>query len=58
MNEPDWDPDVGDYVCDCRYKHVKIREKDEDDVVTEDGWACSIVHCCNPVDHEWEHPRD
>jgi hypothetical protein len=53
----DWDPQVGEYVCDCRFQHVKIKEKDGDDIVTDDGFTCSIYHCCSPTDHKWEHPH-
>jgi len=56
---------VGDIVCDCRYRHIKIAEIDgqESDnvydiqLVLEDGACCSVINCCNPVDHEWEHPE-
>ncbi len=58
--------DIGDTVCDCRYKHLKIIEiggKDSDNVydisfVLEDGSNCSAIHCCNPVDHTWAHPEE
>ena len=56
---------VGDVVCDCRYKHLKIAEisgQDSDnaydiDVVLEDGSSCSIIHCCDRVNHDWSHPK-
>jgi len=57
---------VGDVVCDCRYKHLKIAEIDgqESDnvydiqLVLEDGSCCSAIHCCDPVDHEWDHSKE
>lgn len=52
-----FDPQVGDVVCDCRYKHLKIAEREGDFIVLEDGRACSLEHCCDPPDHEWEHPK-
>jgi hypothetical protein len=53
--QPAWDPQVGDLVCDCRYLHLRIAERDGDDLVLEDGASCSLEHCCDPPDHEWEH---
>lgn len=26
------------------------------DVVLEDGAHCSLLHCCDPIDHREEHP--
>jgi len=51
-------PRVGDLVCDCRYRHERIVAVDDDgDTVTfADGFTCSWVHCCDPADHEWQHP--
>lgn len=55
---------VGDLVCDCRFKHVKIAEINTEDInsvydiqiVTEDGRNCSVMYCCDAVDHpEEEH---
>jgi len=92
---------VGDYVCDCRYKHLSIVEIHEvrrvrfnrfwalftylgdfggeiyfwlcetlsenkflskifsyvadKDLTLEDGANCSAMHCCDPVDHKWNH---
>jgi len=52
-------PRVGDYVCDCRYRHLKITKAiDADTVQLEDGSKCSLLNCCDPVNHEWEHPPD
>lgn len=54
---------VGDTVCDCRYKHLKIIRIDEDiirgkhvdrSLQLEDGSNCSAKHCCSPADHEPE----
>lgn len=46
----------GDMVCDCRLRHLKIVTRDGDDVLLEDGGSCSLQHCCDPADHEEEHP--
>lgn len=47
---------VGDIVCDCRYKHMRVVQKfDFDDVKLEDGAHCSLIHCCDPVTHTWSH---
>lgn len=51
-----FDPQVGDVVCDCRYRHLQVVERDGDDLVLEDGANCSLEHCCDPPDHEWPHP--
>jgi len=52
-------PEVGDIICDCRYRHLKIVEKRSiDDVILEDGANCSLWNCCSPVDHVWEHPTN
>ena len=41
---------VGDIVCDCRGRHVKVAQRDDyDDITTEDGFGCSLWHCCSPV---------
>jgi len=50
-----FDPQVGDLVCDCRYQHLRIAERDGDFIILEDGRACSLEHCCDAADHEWEH---
>ena len=52
---------VGDIVCDCRYKHLKIKSviqqhKYGADLVLEDDSQCSATHCCDIVPHNWEHP--
>jgi hypothetical protein len=54
----DWHPEVGDIVCDCRYQHLRIiwMDADRDEVELEDGFRCSLPHCCDPPDHEWPHP--
>jgi hypothetical protein len=47
---------IGDMVCDCRYKHLKITEIDEDgDTLTlEDGSSCSATHCgVSLAPHDW-----
>lgn len=45
---------IGDIVCDCQGKHQAIVEfRDKDSVVLEDGYVCSLYHCCtepNDVD--------
>lgn len=56
---------VGDVVCDCRYKHLKIIEIFFDDecssdniqLTLEDGAVCSAERCCDVVPHEWLHPN-
>lgn len=47
----------GDVVCDCRLRHVAIREIDieNDYAVMEDGFGCSPFHCLDEVPHEWNH---
>lgn len=52
---------VGDLVCDCRFKHLKVVEIDEDGefATLEDGFSCSIEKCLDPVPHpEWIHPEE
>lgn len=51
---------VGDVVCDCRWKHLAIKEfEDADDVILEDGSNASLWHCCSPADHpESAHDKD
>ena len=54
----------GDMICDCRYKHIQIksiapeygdeiyeRVVGDYQIETEDGRYCSLIHCCDPVDH-------
>lgn len=58
MSTPrDWDPQVGDVVCDCRFRHLKIAKRNKDDVVLEDGFSCSLEYCCDPPDHAEPHPE-
>lgn len=52
-----FDPQVGDVVCDCRFRHLRIAERNGDDLVLEDGARCSLRYCCDPPDHECPHPR-
>lgn len=52
-----FDPQVGDVVCDCRFRHLRIVERNGDDLVLEDGARCSLRYCCDPPDHECPHPR-
>lgn len=52
-----FDPQVGDTVCDCRFRHLRIAERNGDDLVLEDGSRCSLKHCCDPPDHVELHPR-
>ena len=47
MNKIEWirNLKVGDVVCDCRYKHIKISEIEEDwGVVAMPEWLRSILH--------------
>lgn len=54
---------VGDVVCDCRLKHLKIKEiidQESDNVydmvvILEDDAHCSVMNCCDPVSHDWKH---
>lgn len=45
-------PKVGDWVNDCRNENVQIVSIDPngDDVVCSNGNACSLWHCCSPVE--------
>ena len=52
-----FDPQVGDVVCDCRFRHLRIIERDGDDLVLEDWSRCSLKHCCDPPDHPEAHPE-
>ena|SRR6185437_10958093 len=45
----------GDVVCNCDFRHLKIVDRDGDDVILSDGSSCSLEHCCEPADHEEEH---
>lgn len=60
INELGRYPHVGQLVCDCRYRHLRVVEVlDGDDLVLEDGSYCSYASCCNKVPHpEWDHPDD
>ncbi|AXH70026.1 hypothetical protein HWB80_gp116 [Streptomyces phage Karimac] len=51
---------VGDTVCDCRYLHQKVLKiwPDGDTVTLEDGASCSIRHCLDEANHEWQHPEE
>jgi hypothetical protein len=42
-------PPVGDMVCDCKYRHLRIisQDADLDGVQVEDGGWCSLIHCCD-----------
>ena len=51
-----FDPKPGDYVCDCRYKHLKVKERYDDDIILEDGSSCSLKHCCDDPNHVEPHP--
>jgi hypothetical protein len=50
---------IGDIVCDCRFKHLRVLKiwNDGDTVTLEDGANCSIRHCLDNADHEWQHPE-
>lgn len=51
-------PKIGDYVCNCRYEHLKIIHinLDDDSLTLEDGSQCSYKHCCDEVNYDWTHP--
>lgn len=51
-----FDPQAGDTVCDCRYRHLRIAARDGDDRTLEDGSHCSLIHCCDTPGHTWAHP--
>lgn len=51
-----FDPQAGDVICDCRYRHLRIAARDGDNLTLEDGAHCSLTHCCDPPDHTWPHP--
>jgi putative endonuclease len=46
---------VGDIVCDCRYRHVKIISYtvsgSGDKTLNFKDFSCSARHCCSPADH-------
>lgn len=47
----------GDLICDCRFKHVAIKEiwwdgKFDYTILTEDGMYCSLIHCADKADHD------
>jgi putative endonuclease len=57
-NQKEWFDDltVGDFVCDCRYHHVKVvgwtvSGSGDYNLDLEDDMFCSARHCCSPVDH-------
>ena len=54
-----WDPQVGDVVCDCFYRHLRIVwiDKENDQIELEDGSYHSLPFCCDPSDHTWSHPE-
>jgi hypothetical protein len=58
--QTEWKPQVGEVVCDCRYRHIAIAEieEDGDTAILADGASCSIEHCLEPVNHPWAHPHD
>lgn len=43
---------VGDLIWTCRNRIETIASIDieDDDMVTTDGWGCSLMHCCGPAD--------
>jgi hypothetical protein len=56
---------IGDIVCDCRYEHLAIKDITpfnpdgkiwDYDIVLEDGFHCSAVHCVEKINHSWDHP--
>jgi hypothetical protein len=51
-----FDPQPGDVVCDCRYRHLRVTARDGDNLLLEDGSRCSLAHCCDPPGHLWQHP--
>lgn len=51
-----FNPEPGDLVCDCRFQHLKIKVRDDDDLILEDGFSCSLIDCCDPPEHDWPHP--
>lgn len=55
-NEEVFDPQVGDIVCDCRYRHLRIKSRVGDDVILEDGSSMSVYHCLAPAADGHVHP--
>lgn len=53
----EFDPQPGDMVYDCRFKHQKLVKRDGDDAVLEDGFYCSVSHCLDPANHVEPHPE-
>ena len=53
------DPQVGDVVCDCFYRHLRIVWIDEenDQIELEDGSYHSLPFCCDPPDHTFDAKR-
>ena len=51
-----FNPHIGDVVCDCRFRHMRVSQRDGDDLTLEDGFKCSLLHCCDEPGHTWEHP--
>jgi hypothetical protein len=49
-----WQPQVGEIVCDCRYKHVAVESIDPADgtAILTDGQICNITACLAPADHD------
>lgn len=41
-------PRAGDFVQDCRGQVHQVVTADGDDLVLDDGYRCSWMHCCGP----------
>jgi hypothetical protein len=52
-----FDPQPGDMVCNCRFKHLKVKSREGDDVILEDGFSYSVSSCLDPADHPEPHPE-
>jgi hypothetical protein len=56
-----WRPAIGDVICTCDYRHLRVveinPEDDDVEVVVEGGGSYSLGHCgLEPVPHQdWEH---
>lgn len=63
FNQEEWlkSLKVGDVVCDCKYRHLKIIDIFEEEhdgmlwdklLTLENNQSCSALYCCGPVNHE------
>jgi hypothetical protein len=56
--DEEWEPEVGEIVCNCDYRHLKVVSTDGFDVEFEDGTSASIRHCLGgPITEDHKHPE-